>query len=86
MPSVYLARRSSNVMICSVTKTLKGRQLSLIKELCLQNSMRATVELHEQSKEELPPVKTRVTLGKEDLSIKVNGHRQPASFLKYYVV
>lgn len=38
----------------------------------LQNSMRATVELHENSAEGLPPVKTRVTLGKEDLSVKVN--------------
>lgn len=33
--------------------------------------MRATVELHENSKEGLPPVKAKVTLGKEDLSIKV---------------
>lgn len=39
---------------------------------CLQNSMRATVELHEKSREGLPPVKTKVTLGKEDLSVKVN--------------
>lgn len=30
------------------------------------------MELHENSKEGLPPVKTKVTLGKEDLSIKVN--------------
>lgn len=34
--------------------------------------MRATVELHENSTEGLPPVKAKVTLGKEDLSIKVN--------------
>lgn len=34
--------------------------------------MRATVELHEDSAEGLPPVKAKVTLGKEDLSIKVN--------------
>jgi len=34
--------------------------------------MRATVELHENSEEGLPPVKAKVTLGKEDLSIKVN--------------
>lgn len=34
--------------------------------------MRATVELHENSQEELPPVKAKVTLGKEDLSVKVN--------------
>lgn len=33
--------------------------------------MRASVELHEDSKEGLPPVKAKVTLGKEDLSIKV---------------
>lgn len=32
------------------------------------------MELHENSAEGLPPVKTRVTLGKEDLSVKVNGH------------
>uniref|UniRef100_A0A3B4XE43 Protein-serine/threonine kinase n=1 Tax=Seriola lalandi dorsalis TaxID=1841481 RepID=A0A3B4XE43_SERLL len=37
-----------------------------------KNSMRATVELHENSKEGLPPVKAKVTLGKEDLSVKVN--------------
>lgn len=30
------------------------------------------MELHENSKEGLPPVKAKVTLGKEDLSIKVN--------------
>lgn len=33
--------------------------------------MRATVELYENSSEGLPPVKAMVTLGKEDLSIKV---------------
>uniref|UniRef100_A0A3P9L851 Protein-serine/threonine kinase n=1 Tax=Oryzias latipes TaxID=8090 RepID=A0A3P9L851_ORYLA len=37
-----------------------------------KNSMRATVELHENSAEGLPPVKTRVTLGKEDLSVKIS--------------
>lgn len=30
------------------------------------------MELHEDSREGLPPVKAKVTLGKEDLSIKVN--------------
>lgn len=34
--------------------------------------MRATVELHENNNDGLPPVKAKVTLGKEDLSIKVN--------------
>ena len=33
--------------------------------------MRATVELHENSAGGLPPVKAKVTLGKEDLSILV---------------
>jgi pyruvate dehydrogenase kinase 2/3/4 len=33
--------------------------------------MRATVELYEGRKEGFPAVKTLVTLGKEDLSIKV---------------
>lgn len=37
----------------------------------VQNSMRATVELYENNSEGLPPVKAMVTLGKEDLSIKV---------------
>lgn len=37
-----------------------------------KNSMRATVELHENRKEGYPPVKTLVTLGKEDLSIKIS--------------
>ncbi|KAI2651188.1 [Pyruvate dehydrogenase (acetyl-transferring)] kinase isozyme 3, mitochondrial [Labeo rohita] len=38
----------------------------------IQNSMRATVELYENSSEGLPPVKAMVTLGKEDLSIKIS--------------
>ncbi|KAM4795337.1 pyruvate dehydrogenase kinase, isozyme 3 [Rhinophrynus dorsalis] len=37
-----------------------------------KNSMRATVELHEGKTETLPPIKTLVTLGKEDLSIKIS--------------
>nr|XP_055036242.1 pyruvate dehydrogenase kinase, isozyme 3b [Misgurnus anguillicaudatus] len=37
-----------------------------------KNSMRATVELYENSNEGLPPVKALVTLGKEDLSIKIS--------------
>ncbi|KAM9497609.1 pyruvate dehydrogenase (acetyl-transferring) kinase isozyme 3, mitochondrial-like [Salvelinus alpinus] len=37
-----------------------------------KNSMRATVELHENSSAGLPPVKAMVTLGKEDLSIKIS--------------
>ncbi|XP_053505198.1 pyruvate dehydrogenase kinase, isozyme 3b isoform X1 [Ictalurus furcatus] len=37
-----------------------------------KNSMRATVELHENNTEGLPPVKARVTLGNEDLSIKIS--------------
>ncbi|KAJ0059520.1 hypothetical protein NL108_001868, partial [Boleophthalmus pectinirostris] len=37
-----------------------------------KNSMRATVELHEHSSEGLPPVKAKVTLGLEDLSIKIS--------------
>ncbi|CAB1460995.1 unnamed protein product [Pleuronectes platessa] len=37
-----------------------------------KNSMRATVELHEDSIEGLPPVKAKVTLGKEDLSVKIS--------------
>lgn len=41
--------------------------------------MRATVELHEDSLDGLPPVKARVTLGKEDLSVKVNQSNVPAN-------
>ncbi|XP_008064014.1 pyruvate dehydrogenase kinase, isozyme 3 isoform X2 [Carlito syrichta] len=37
-----------------------------------KNSMRATVELYEDRKEGYPAVKTLVTLGKEDLSIKIS--------------
>ncbi|XP_063059459.1 pyruvate dehydrogenase kinase, isozyme 3b [Engraulis encrasicolus] len=37
-----------------------------------KNSMRATVELHEDNSRGLPPVKCLVTLGKEDLSIKIS--------------
>lgn len=36
------------------------------------------MELHETSREGLPPVKAKVTLGKEDLSIKVSRRRQAA--------
>uniref|UniRef100_A0A2K6K8H3 Protein-serine/threonine kinase n=1 Tax=Rhinopithecus bieti TaxID=61621 RepID=A0A2K6K8H3_RHIBE len=38
----------------------------------VKNSMRATVELYEDRKEGYPAVKTLVTLGKEDLSIKIS--------------
>ncbi|KAM6098786.1 pyruvate dehydrogenase kinase, isozyme 3 isoform 2-T2 [Theristicus caerulescens] len=37
-----------------------------------KNSMRATVELHEGKREGYPSIKTLVTLGKEDLSIKIS--------------
>ncbi|XP_077051715.1 pyruvate dehydrogenase kinase, isozyme 3b isoform X2 [Siphateles boraxobius] len=37
-----------------------------------KNSMRATVELYENNSEGLSPVKAMVTLGKEDLSIKIS--------------
>lgn len=37
-----------------------------------KNSMRATVELHEERMEGYPPIKALVTLGKEDLSIKIS--------------
>ncbi|XP_036768690.1 pyruvate dehydrogenase kinase, isozyme 3 isoform X3 [Manis pentadactyla] len=37
-----------------------------------KNSMRATVELYQDRKEGYPSVKTLVTLGKEDLSIKIS--------------
>ncbi|XP_076129673.1 pyruvate dehydrogenase (acetyl-transferring) kinase isozyme 3, mitochondrial-like isoform X1 [Alosa pseudoharengus] len=37
-----------------------------------KNSMRATVELHEDNDKGLPPVTALVTLGKEDLSIKIS--------------
>lgn len=40
--------------------------------VCFQNAMRATNELHEGSEEGLPPIKAKVTLGKEDLSVKVS--------------
>ncbi|KAF3835962.1 hypothetical protein F7725_028520 [Dissostichus mawsoni] len=47
-----------------------------------KNSMRATVELHEDSEEGLPPVKAKVTLGKEDLSVKAGfGYGLPISRL-----
>lgn len=39
-----------------------------------QNAMRATVETHETSAT-LPPVKVRVSLGSEDLTIKVDEDR-----------
>ncbi|KAJ8278151.1 hypothetical protein GJAV_G00084440 [Gymnothorax javanicus] len=45
--------------------------LHMLFEL-FKNSMRATVELYENRLEELPPITTMVTLGKEDLSIKIS--------------
>lgn len=42
--------------------------------------MRATVELHENSLDVLPPVKAKVTLGREDLSIKVNKSNVPIPY------
>ncbi|XP_075030835.1 pyruvate dehydrogenase kinase, isozyme 3 isoform X3 [Calonectris borealis] len=47
-----------------------------------KNSMRATVELHEGKREGYPSIKTLVTLGKEDLSIKAGfGYGLPISRL-----
>ena len=43
--------------------------------------MRATVELHENSAGGLPPVKAKVTLGKEDLSILVRGGFEGFTFV-----
>uniref|UniRef100_A0AAY5E9A2 Protein-serine/threonine kinase n=1 Tax=Electrophorus electricus TaxID=8005 RepID=A0AAY5E9A2_ELEEL len=37
-----------------------------------KNAMRATVEHHEDDKDDLPPIKAKVTLGMEDLSIKIS--------------
>lgn len=37
-----------------------------------KNAMRATMELHDNSPEEVPLVKAKVTLGHEDLSIKIS--------------
>ncbi|XP_061094589.1 pyruvate dehydrogenase (acetyl-transferring) kinase isozyme 3, mitochondrial isoform X2 [Conger conger] len=45
--------------------------LHMLFEL-FKNSMRASVELYENRLEELPPITTLVTLGKEDLSIKIS--------------
>uniref|UniRef100_A0A4W4F0D7 Protein-serine/threonine kinase n=1 Tax=Electrophorus electricus TaxID=8005 RepID=A0A4W4F0D7_ELEEL len=47
-----------------------------------KNAMRATVEHHEDDKDDLPPIKAKVTLGMEDLSIKAGfGHGLPISRL-----
>lgn len=40
-----------------------------------QNAMRATVETHEMSLT-LPPIKVQVSLGSEDLTIKVERERE----------
>lgn len=45
--------------------------------------MRATNELHEGSKEGLPLIKAKVTLGKEDLSVKVSLFASPFSARTY---
>lgn len=44
------------------------------------------MELHGNSREGLPPVKAKVTLGKEDLSIKVNQTCTDNSLDKYWCV
>uniref|UniRef100_A0A3B4ETN0 Protein-serine/threonine kinase n=1 Tax=Pundamilia nyererei TaxID=303518 RepID=A0A3B4ETN0_9CICH len=63
-------------MLCekyySAAPELKIEEFNSKNALFFCNSMRATVELHENSKEGLPPVKAKVTLGKEDLSIKIS--------------
>lgn len=56
------------------------------KGLLFQNSMRATVELYEDKKEAYPAVKTLVTLGKEDLSIKVTALVAHTLELSVYVI
>lgn len=59
------------VCVCSVVFS------SSVIVLC-QNAMRATVETHETSPT-LPPIKVRVSLGSEDLTIKVTeGWSEPA--------
>uniref|UniRef100_A0A8C9EMK9 Protein-serine/threonine kinase n=1 Tax=Pavo cristatus TaxID=9049 RepID=A0A8C9EMK9_PAVCR len=64
---------------CNVAEVVKGKEtkliILLIKKLThkmYMNSMRATVELHEGKREGYPSIKTLVTLGKEDLSIKIS--------------
>lgn len=55
---------------------------SLCNALCMfcQNAMRATVETHEMSPT-LPPIKVRVSLGSEDLTIKV--HENTKRYIQY---
>ena len=51
--------------------SLHFSSLILLSTVCPQNAMRATVETHETSPT-LPPIKVRVSLGSEDLTIKVD--------------
>lgn len=60
----------SSPYLCVFPKALMYCSTSLC--FCFQNAMRATNELHEGSKEGLPLIKAKVTLGKEDLSVKVS--------------
>lgn len=55
------------------SNNLKLSFISLHFNLCLQNAMRATIETHDHSNN-LPPIKVLVSLGGEDMSIKV-GYR-----------
>ncbi|KAM8976007.1 pyruvate dehydrogenase kinase, isozyme 3 [Pelodytes ibericus] len=47
-----------------------------------KNSMRATVEQYGERMESLPPIRTLVTMGKEDMSIKISDHGGGVPFRK----
>uniref|UniRef100_A0AAQ5Y904 Protein-serine/threonine kinase n=1 Tax=Amphiprion ocellaris TaxID=80972 RepID=A0AAQ5Y904_AMPOC len=57
--------------IALIPHLLNNFSLIMFKLSCLQNAMRATIETHESSNN-LPPIQVLVSLGGEDMSIKVS--------------
>ncbi|MGH0134600.1 UNVERIFIED_CONTAM: hypothetical protein FKN15_054845 [Acipenser sinensis] len=62
---------NQHTLLFNDTNPAHPKHIGSIDPTC-NNSMRATVELHEGRSEGFPPIKTMVTLGKEDLSVKIS--------------
>uniref|UniRef100_A0AAQ5YA13 Protein-serine/threonine kinase n=1 Tax=Amphiprion ocellaris TaxID=80972 RepID=A0AAQ5YA13_AMPOC len=72
-PDLVLQEMSRKItfQIALIPHLLNNFSLIMFKLSCLQNAMRATIETHESSNN-LPPIQVLVSLGGEDMSIKVS--------------